>query len=697
MTDSELTRELKRRGIYEPAQIMAWRESGNGWVYPVKNAAGVPVMHNEQILKRFKGKPDHNPKYAWIPEKPDNVHYYYAPGVKGGMGGKLWYASGEPDVLTLMAAGHNNSFCTMHTELLIPENFLELLEWLEIETLLHAPDLDDTGIAAARKLKRLMLDSPIHLHLIKLPGERVPSHGPDLNSTWIDLEFDRNAFNLETIEQLELAPEPINEPFRPSHRPDVPTDSELPPKFLGKIVQAIEARTGITLQFGSGGWSQNFRCVTGKHDDKHASAGWNAKGAYNCFACGTMNAKQTGEMLGIRLADYIEREPIKIINVPKAQLSKVPIDNGSRVAIARAVLEQLPDKSKLFHDGNDMSDYLAFMAGERGMFGKPFRFPFKSMHHIGGFCETMMTGKITLVVGASGSCKTMLIESASDLFCEQGVNNIVISDEWGEDEMKARRIGRNIVNGSKFRYIDALSLAVNGGKAAPEIIKDAKLTVEKLKALPGQVKYYENKRGDGLPMYMEDILNGATEFILEQRKDGVDYPVLIWDYVQAYPLKQMLPGSSNVEEQKLRLLQTWAKMMKVNVWSVTQVTKAAAARMRGQGDYRRSGGWLSKTDMQYLREDTGQVILIWQPALLTIQEKRIQSTPAEWDEIIKFGGDKGDDDWIYHNRVGEPEFRGDAVLFPAKNSVGSTIGFGNFRLDFEKGRVVENYGKVVER
>ena len=245
-----------------------------------------------------------------------------------------------------------------------------------------------------------------------------------------------------------------------------------------------------------------------------------------------------------------------------------------------------------------------------------------------------------------------------------------------------------MVNGTRYGYMEAINQAADGGKASAQAITDAELTEQKLGRLPGSVYYYENKTVSGSNMYMENILAGMAEHIAEQRAIGIDVRVVFWDYIQQYPLKNYTPGSSNVEEQKLRLFRQWCKINKICGWSVTQVTKAAAARVRGHGD-KRSGGYLYKTDMQYLREDAGNLILIWQPRYLTIEDKRISCTTEEWDAIIKYGGHEGQDGYVFHNRMGEPELQGEALLFPAKNSVAKVSGFGKFKFDWQHVRVVE--------
>lgn len=656
-----------------------------GWFYPILNTSGT------QLTRRWKAVPGGYPKYAWPDGKPDNVDYYYAPGVKGSMGGKLWYASGEPDVLTLMAASFDNAFCTLHTELKIPDSFIPLLEWLEITELWHAPDRDETGMKAALRLRDALADTSIKLKLFQLPGE--PDSKADLNSVWIDCNFDVSAFKLATMEQMELT-EPMLEILRPSHHPDITSDSSIPARFLHDIAKEIETRITGGLEVGRNGWTKNFRCVTGKHEDKHPSAAWHKNGAYNCFACGTMNAKQTGELLGLDIRDYYDDEPaLKVVTLPEASVARAPQTKSvdqSPADRARAVLEGLPDRlppSKLFHPANDLTDYLTFMETGKGMFGRPVRFPFENMRALGGFCETLMTGKIVLQVGASGSGKTILAETVADRFCEQGIHSILISNEWSRDELQARRLGRNMVNGTRFGYMDAVNLAAYGGKATAKTMTDAELTEQMLGKLPGTVDFYENKVYGRL-MFMEDILDGMTTHIAQQRKAGTDVRVIIWDYIQQYPLRKYIAGSSNVEEQKLQLLRQFCIMNQLVGWSVTQVTKEASKRIRGLGG-NRGGGYLHKTDMQYLREDAGSLILIWQPAYMTIQDKRKSCTPEEWNEVMKYNGHEGDDRWIFHNRMGEPALRGDAILYPAKNSVAKVSGFSNFGFDWPKMRVVE--------
>ena len=704
---SDMNNELVDRGIASAAKRMNWREDTYtppggepvaGWIYPIRNTTGMIKT------SRFKARKGLTPKYAWPHGKPDGLDYYYARDenrkcvLSNSLGGDVWYASGEPDLLTLMEAGISRAFCTTLSEISIPATFVELLQWLNITRLLHAPDRDKAGMDAARKLQDALADTNIELKLFKLQGDLESK--ADLNSVWIDCNFDVNAFKLATIERMELKPiepEPMDELFRPAHHPDVARDSSVPQKFLDDIASAIASRINKPFKFGGNGWA-NFSCITGKHEDKIDSAGWHKDGAYNCFACGTMNAKQTGELLGLDIRDYYDDEPVlKIVTAPVAESAVAnETQPQSPADKARAVLEspQLTTKqpAQLYHNGDDLlTGYIGFINGDKDYMGKPVKFPFRNMHKYGGFCRDILTGMVVLIGGESGSGKTTLLETMSDLLCERGVNNAYISKEWGKRPITGRRIGRNMTDGT-FTLEEALAYASNGHELSAAKRMAIAEVCKRLRSLPGKVHVFGQDKKDGTRHYLEDMLAKLTAYILHNRANGHDIRVVFWDYVQLYSLRKFTPGSSNIEEQKLDVFKDYCEIMDVVGITTSQITQGAANRVRGHGQSK-YGGWLNLLDCQFLREDKANLGLMWQQQYRTVGEMQLKLSDKEWiDACIRCAGysDPANQGWIYHDEFGDPVKTGDAVLLVRKNSLQSTDrAVGRFEMDWKHGKVVE--------
>ena len=690
---------LESRGIAKAAELMGWTPAkyggSDGWAYPVKNLAG------EVLTRRWKAKPGTKlgtPKYCWFDgSKPEDTgNYYYAPGVKAAMGGSIYMTAGEPDVLVMMSAGIDRAFCTTLSEGIYPTEFITLLQYLEIEELKYAPDLDTAGMKAAVKLRDLLRGSGIKLTLYRLPGEITDKDGVDLNKIWIDCKFNKSEFKIATMTRMEDSELLPYVEVRPAHHPKPIRDSSLPEKFLRAIEVEIETKTGHGLKFGRDGWSQNFTCITGTHADVHPSAGWNKDGAYNCFVCGTMNSRETGAMLGLNIRDYFDDEDtLKIVTLPQKPVSLPEQKPESRLAQMKQVIEQVEqaqaETDQLYHDGNaELTEYLRFIYGEKELLGRPVLFPFQNLRKFGGFCSVLMTGKVVIIGGESASGKTILLETMSDRFCEAGIGNVFVSKEWKNKELSGRRVGRYSVD-YPFTLADAMEYAVNGRTLSKDKQEALALVCRQLRVLPGKVYYFENKTNDGRRFYLEDMLANLTGFILNKRKAGERVDVVLWDYVQLYPLRKFTPGASNIEEAKLELFKAYCTIMDVIGITTSQVTKAASDRIRGQGQ-KRSGGWLHLTDCQYLREDKANLGLMWQPRYYTAGQMKLKMSEEEWVRVIA-----RDDTYtinphyIFHDERGKPVKTGEALLLVEKNSLQNVDNaWGIYNMDWKHMRVVEN-------
>jgi len=370
-------------------------------------------------------------------------------------------------------------------------------------------------------------------------------------------------------------------------------------------------------------------------------------------------------------------------------------ESESRLAQIKQVLEQAAQEQaetdQLYHDGNiELTEYLNFIYGQKELLGRPVLFPFKNLRRFGGFCSVLMTGKVVIIGGESASGKTILLETMSDRFCEQGIGNVLVSKEWKNKELSGRRVGRYSAD-YPFTLADAMEYAVNGKTLSKEKQQSLALVCRQLRTLAGKVYYFENKTNDGRRFYLEDMLANLTGFILKRRKAGERVDVVLWDYVQLYPLRKFTSGASNIEEAKLELFKAYCTIMDVIGITTSQVTKAASDRIRGQGQ-KRSGGWLHLTDCQYLREDKANLGLMWQPRYYTAGQMKLKMSEEEWVRVIA-----RDDTYtinphyIFHDERGKPVKTGEALLLVEKNSLQKVDNaWGIYNMDWNHMRVVEN-------
>ena len=196
---------LAERGILEQAEKAGWVPGGNGWTYPVFDADGNPLkLPDGSPIKRWKNFSSHlTPKYLWKPAglREHCPKYYLLPGTQQAIlenRGRVYIASGEPDVLAYHAAGYASVLCWFGGEESVPATLAQDLLHLGVREAIYYPDLDPTGNSSAKKVAQLLNGSSIDFRAYQLPVE-LGAKG-DINRLWRHSGFDRAFF------QVSLAP-----------------------------------------------------------------------------------------------------------------------------------------------------------------------------------------------------------------------------------------------------------------------------------------------------------------------------------------------------------------------------------------------------------------------------------------------------------------------------------------------------------
>lgn len=224
-----------------------------GWIYPASNG------------QRWKNaNSNHQPKYAWIPSKPDNAMIYHAPDLLQHIqarGGVVWLVT-EADVWTLRAAGTCNALSLFGE--FVPDNLGDMLLSMGVTRILIAPDRDSTGESFAVKVKAALWGTSIKLTCYELPFEQGAKHGGDIGKAWQEYtQPEPFEFWLMQLPQVE-----VNEPA-PVHTTPAPVYS-FSNDPLSEIRQAVISRLGVS-SFGVDNFSvKKIACKF--HDDKHPSA-----------------------------------------------------------------------------------------------------------------------------------------------------------------------------------------------------------------------------------------------------------------------------------------------------------------------------------------------------------------------------------------------------------------------------------------
>lgn len=360
---------LEHRGIWEAAQDARWASMSKqidgeqiaGWQIPVCDPTGQSIIAHRWKNGRLHPAP--GTKCRWHPNKPETEYeiYYVLPDTRTAIeraGGLLFWASGEPDLLTFRQIGANNVLCWFDGEGRIPETFADDMKRFGVTRIVHYPDGDDTGTRQAANMKAALRDSGIvyDAYQLEVPGEEKP----DINKLWMFLKFDL----AEMKARLKFAPH--------LEVPDIPSPAEQ----LALIEQEREGKSD-TVSHSSffdyedryaayvaelkqhpalqavkkEGRALRFHCVNPSHQDAHPSARISydkdpVLGIYVCHCETNISWQRVGDWLGQTWDDYKKAHPARMKQqeasppVPPIDLSAAPSDepkeNGNPFLDVRA-------------------------------------------------------------------------------------------------------------------------------------------------------------------------------------------------------------------------------------------------------------------------------------------------------------------------------------------------------------------------
>lgn len=233
-------------------------------------------------------------KYAWL-GNPDKDGLYHAGDLQQAIdaaGGACWYASGEPDVWALRAAGIHHAFSS-YSENAIPPMLVGWLYMFGVETLYIAPDKDKTGARWADKLATTLQDTGIDLVVRALPDDLGDSG--DIGKAWQAYTkrqpFERYLLSLPT-HAVTVQPPQIQTVVYTSDMGEVSAESKA----------LICDRLGVT-GWKSNGWARNLVSCPDKvhhtHGDKNPSMSIGKHGA-KCLTSGNFYLwRDLAELLGL--------------------------------------------------------------------------------------------------------------------------------------------------------------------------------------------------------------------------------------------------------------------------------------------------------------------------------------------------------------------------------------------------------------
>lgn len=506
-TQPDWKQRLAQRGILETALECGWtyqEENGvAGWAYPLSRFDGTRFAD----VRRWKAldratAPD---AYLWLGTKPKTCQYYWAKGVKEALEeswGVLYITAGEPDMLSLIAAGRRN-VTSFFGEGNIPNTLAEDLQRIGVSQVIYLADMDNVGIDAAQKLLKA-LDGVIPCDVKRLPAK-------DVNDLWIELQFDKAAFTeaIDTLPLWKFSAEILAKPYY----------------NYEAYAEAVEKALNLTGEKRNG-WSKPIPCIFANHthDDKNPSGGWHYKThTFRCFKCGeTWGCDEVAARLGIDLEQFNE-------NAGKLKILQA-VDIGLKPALNEVI--RTSDESLDFYverlDGKHIADLSA----------APF--PFTILHSLGGFCEILKPRKMVGVIGLSGGGKTSFLESMIDILRQAGAfHTLWWGKEWRWDEMSDRAVQRQggLTLTQMARYEMWLNETRSGGKARygirppDDVLEESKRLARNIQAWAGKVFYLDK------PMHLEATLEVAQRYLDEKKAQGIRVRVAVWDYASLFDVK----------------------------------------------------------------------------------------------------------------------------------------------------------------
>jgi hypothetical protein len=334
--------DLRQRGIEAEARQAGWTPltlNVNGVKiiaekYPIYNPLTNEIIGHRATLFNKADVNVFGRKYWWSPSKPESklAEWYILPSAVKAIqdaGGVAYLANGEKSLLAYVAAGVYNVVATTHTEQRIPD--LTMLKNLGVTHLINPFDNDNAGRDSAVKWVDVCEIANITYEMRQWTTD-TPKY--DAGDLWIECGFDANKFKQALQDTaIYVAPKRV---VTPKEKKVYLGHEDLATKIanaLGKSGDSVKAN----------GYTKNFACPMGTHEDSNPSAGLHmATGIINCFACGVHSPIAVAERLGIALTEYVAPtiKPVKASNSTKETYKPLPADEIELPKVDLTVLKK---------------------------------------------------------------------------------------------------------------------------------------------------------------------------------------------------------------------------------------------------------------------------------------------------------------------------------------------------------------------
>lgn len=504
-------------------------------------------------VKFWDGK---EPKIKWAGKTEQANFKYYSAGrlakaIKEASG-TLYWLSGEPDIWTLYEACNVDYSTACFGEKSIPETVVEDLTALGVTQVIMYPDLDKTGMEAAAKLYRLLLDSEIALVIRRIPGDMDSKR--DLNQLWQDVSFNAHAFS-EALKKCTRITETDLAPYLPEEKPvhSQPKQTSLDIDFgnmyhewITEVIQALgpcDVREGRT---------ERWHCPTGRHTDKNPSfrVAYGDKIPMPMCTCGVQDLEPTPAWNEVARGkgmpvwdDYKARKLADAghVRVAKANPPQVPVTNGTNPTVStEATVTDAKPAEPLWVDSHTIyKQILDTLEGINIPDIEFVDFPLECLHEFGGFAEIMFPGKLVYLNGISGGGKTSIAETTAEKLLRQGYDFVWYGPEWTPYEMGLRSLQRAqgadmLTMAKNYQYQVQAKRGVPEDKRKGRALSDSELVNSNREILnmanwPGRA-YFMTPAANKLSL--SDMLNTVRYMVNLKRSEGRKVVAFYFDYLQ---------------------------------------------------------------------------------------------------------------------------------------------------------------------
>lgn len=269
-----------------------------------------------------------------------------------------------------------------------------------------------------------------------------------------------------------------------------------------------------------------------------------------------------------------------------------------------------PEPARVLRYGKAVAErYHRRLLGELTYEGNPVQIPMQALWQFGGFAKRVPPGKAIGLIAPSGGGKTTMCETWIDLWLQRGLDPIIWSPEWTEDELMDRRVQRmgglpaDIMQDYAVYCADrAMGIPPEkcGGRLlTPEGIAYTETVLSNLEKWRGEMVVYQDPEAKLEDMFV--ILEGE---INQRRKDKRRPDVWVIDYASLLNTHERLYGNI-IQERVLKAI-SFCRRMHITLFLTQQVTKEAS---RGAKD----GKVIGAEAAHWLRPDFFSLFLALEP------------------------------------------------------------------------------------